>query len=239
MELGDTGSILLTTLMGFARFITKTTSAKFTDAEIKALLNSGYHEYVNEIIASGGDLDFNIETEDADLVAATRTYSVTGSVLALKRLQVTYDGTNYRTVKLIDLEERTRPMNDTLLDSDFSQSKPYAYFYLDDETMKFDLYPMLATGETTVSNAIKIWKILEITELSAKGDEPSIPEAYQKYLCYHAAEHYFESKELWKKLEYALAKKAEILGKAIIHHKARSPRQSYVMGTVYGSNYGK
>lgn len=239
MTLGAEASVSPANLRGFTRFITKTTSAKFSDADIDALLNLYYHEFVNEIIKAGGDIDFNIEEEDMNLTAGTSVYSITGKVLALKRIQITYDGTNYYTAKLLYLGERKNPMDSTSINADFSNTNPYVLYYLDDEVMKFQLLPPHVSTGSTVSDGIKVWKILEITELSDAAHEPSIPEAYQKYLCFGASISYYMKKELWKKLVFARNEMAEILQKAIEHYSVKSPRENYQMSDAYNDDFGK
>ena len=77
MTLGAAGSTTPSTLRGFTRFKTRTNSTKFSDTDIDALLNLYYHEFVNELLKAGSDVDFNMVTETINLVADTQSHTVT------------------------------------------------------------------------------------------------------------------------------------------------------------------
>ena len=237
MTLGDTGSVLLTTLMGLTRYLTKTDSTKFTDDNIKALLNLYYHEFVNEILKSGSDIDFNLVTEEINLVANTAAHSITGKVLRIKRAQVQWEsGGAYYPVEIRNIVgESKEPLDTTSIGQDYSKSKPYGHLYLDDETLKLDLFPIPTANMT---KGLKVWKVLEITELSAKDDEPSIPEAYQKYLVYGAARDYYLKKEMYTKIVELEKRMLIVLNRAISFYASRNEEQSYMLESNYSDDYG-
>lgn len=220
MTLGSAGSTTPSDLRGLTRFITRTTSSGFSDTNIDALLNNCYHEFVNEVKKHGGNIDFNMVTETINLANGTQTYSVTGKVLTIKRIEVTYDGTNWRFVRFFDLSQRHLPTDTTSVGNDFSKDNPFADVYLaTGEVVKIDLYPI---PDAAVTNGLKVWKTLEITELSAAGDEPTLPEAYQKYLAYGAAkEHAIQlgKGNLAREMDALMAK---ILTEAISFYSNRS-----------------
>ena len=194
MQLGAAGSVATSDLRGLTRFLTDTTSTTFTDANIDGLLNKYYHQFVNEILKIDKNIDFNMVTEEINLVADQQTYTVTGKVLRIKRAEITFDGTNRYYLNSFDIGERAEPTDTTSIANDFNASTPFADWYLSDEALKVDIYPI---PDSNVTNGLKVWKVLEITELSGVSDEPSIPEAYQEYLSKGASRDYFKKKELY------------------------------------------
>ncbi len=193
MILGSAGNTTPNTLRGFVRFHSKTNSTKFIDADIDALLNLHYHEFVNEIQKSGSDIDFNMVTEEINTVADAATHSITGKVLKIKRMEIKWlaGGTTYK-VTFFDIAERSRPLDTSSIASDFTQTAPFGDLYLAaGEILKVDIFPI---PDASVTNGLKVWKTLEISELSGTSDEPSIPEAYQRYLCWGTLRDYFLKK---------------------------------------------
>jgi len=237
MLLGNAGSEVPSDLRGFVRYHTKTNSTKFSDTNIDAFLNLYYHEFVNEILKSGSDIDFNMVTESINLVKDTPTISVAGKVLRIKKINVQWEtGGQWYDVAFFDIGERTEPMDTTSITSDFTKTKPFADLYLSDETLKIDLYPIPSANMT---NGLKVWKTLEITELSGTSDEPSIPEAYQKYLAWGAVRDYCFKKEMWKKRDEAKREMALILNRAIQFYNSRNENVSMVLQDGYSDNYGE
>jgi len=236
--LGATGSVTPSDLRGFTRFITKTDSDKFTDVQIDALLNLYYHEFINEILKSGSIIDFNLTTEEINLVADVAAHSITGKVLRIKRAQVQWEsGGAYYPVKIRNIVgESTEPLDTTSIAGDYSRSKPYGHLYLDDETLKLDLYPIPTANMT---KGLKVWKSLEITELSAADDEPSIPEAYQKYLCYGAAKTYYLKKEMHNKMAEMEKEMFIILNRATSFYASRSEEEVRLLESAYPDDYGE
>lgn len=238
MTLGVDNSILYSDLIGHTRKITKTDSTKFLVADIKALLNLYYHEFVNEILKSGSDIDFNLETGLINLVADTATYSITGKVLRIKRVEVQWEsGGAWYPVEIRNIVgESSDPLDTTSIGQDYSKSKPYGHLYTVDETLKLDLYPIPSANMTS---GLKVWKVLEITELSGTSDEPSIPEAYQKYLCYGSARDYFIEKEMFKKVAEMEKRMFIILNRAISFYASRNENQSYKLESGMPDDYGE
>lgn len=236
MLLGAAGSVAPSDLRGFTRFITKADSVKFTDVQIDALLNLYYHEFINEILKSGSTIDFNMAIEEINLVAATAEHSVTGAVLRIKRIEIQWvSGGVWYPVKIFDIGEDPGAIDTTHIAAKYSKTKPYADLYMEDETLEIDIFPVPA-----VSNAkgLKVWKSLEITELSGVGDEPSIPEAYQKYLCYGAIKTYFFKKEMYSKMTEAEKNMLIILNRAIPFYASRNEGEIRRLESAIPDDYG-
>jgi hypothetical protein len=222
--------------MGLVRYFTKTESTKFTDANIKALLNLYYHEFVNEILKSGSDIDFNMATESINLTNGTAVYSITGKVLRIKKIDISFDGSKWYSATNFDIAERSRPLDTTSIAADFTKTNPFIDLYLDNETVKIAIYP---TPDANVTAGLKVWKTLEITELSAQGDEPSIPEAYQKYLVYGACRDYFLKKEMFTKATEMEKEMFKTLQRAISFYANRNEEERFLLEDGYGNNFCK
>ena len=205
-------------MVRFLLGITSTT-APFTDAIIDALLNLSYHDFVNEILKSSSDIDFNMVTEEVDLVKDAQTIAIAGKVLKIKRVEIKMDGTNWKKATFFDLGERLKESDSNSL-SDFSVENPFVDFYTaTGEALKADLYPI---PPSAVTNGFKIWKTLEITELSGTSDEPSIAEAYQKYLAYGATEDFATRSGNNELLARMRVEKQNVLDKAIQFYSNRN-----------------
>lgn len=236
LNLGADNSILYSDLIGFTRKTTKTDSTKFTAANIKALLNLYYHEFVNEILKSGSNIDFNRATETINLVAAAQAHSVTGKVLRITRIEIQWEsGGTWYPVKIFDIGESPTAKDTTTIAGEFSTSFPYADLYLDDEVLKIDIFPIPASSN---AGGLKVWKTLEITELSASGSEPSIAEAYQKYLCYGASKEYFLGKEMHKKVAEMEKNMFMVISKAIQFYASRNEEENIQLESGMPDDYG-
>ena len=132
-----------------------------------------------------------METETINLVASTQSYSITGKVKYLKRIEVSYDGTNWYRVNVFDINERSSDTSTTSISADCSKTKPYADVYEDDGTFKVDLYPI---PDAAVTNGLKVWKAVDITDLSADTDSPCFATSCHKGLCYGAAKDFAEKR---------------------------------------------
>src|SRR3990167_5167830 len=129
MTLGAAGSVATNTLRGFARFITDTDSSSFTDAQIDGLLNHYYHFLINEIIASMDQWDVQGQIATTDLVVDQEEYPFPSYALKIKRIEITYDGTNWYEVRFIDYNERSKPFDTTSISNDFDKTSPYAEIF--------------------------------------------------------------------------------------------------------------
>jgi len=145
--------------------------------------------------------DFEGETATASLVASQQEYVFPSDILKIKRIEITYDGTNWYKVKFFDVNDIDSATDTTTISSNFQTTAPYA----DIHDSSVFLYPIPTANST---NGLKIWYENEVTELSADTDEPTIPEAYQKGLCYGAATDYFDKEMDTRKSSY-MEKKME------------------------------
>lgn len=172
-------------LRNIARSITNTNSTSYSDADLDVAINTYYDLFATEILASMDEWDFQGEIATTDLVANQQEYVFPSDILKIKRIEITYDGTNWYTASPMDINERGYPTDTTTLSGDFTASDPF-YDLMDNSIM---LYPIPTTAITA---GLKIWYEKNVTQLSSVTDEPNIPRPFQKGLCYGAAKDYFE-----------------------------------------------
>lgn len=225
-------------LRNYTRFLTNTNSTTFSDLDINAALNSYYHVFVNEILQSMDDWDFQAEIATADLVANQQEYVFPSTILKIKSIEITYDGTNWYPVTYLDKRDIGKATDTTTISDNFTTSNPYADL-MDNSLF---LYPIPSSNITA---GIKIWYEKEADELSDATDEPNIPEAYHKGLCYGASKDYFE-----KYLEVAgnAGKRdrmetnlEDIIEKMKAFYSTKNQERDYVVGAYdsdFDSEYG-
>jgi len=193
MILGASGSLLTTTLLGKTRWLTNTDANSFSDAEIQGLLDEWYRLFINEIINNLDDWDFAGEIATANVVADQQEYVFPSDILKVKRIEITYDDTNWYNATFFDMNETNNPVgNSTDINNDFQTTDPYVGFY--DNSLW--LYPIPTSD---VSAGIKIWYTEPITELTATT-EPSFVKAYHTGLCYGVARDYWSKYDKEKKV---------------------------------------
>jgi len=172
-------------LRNFTRYLTNTNTTTYSSADVDAALNSYYQLFVQDILDAMDDWDFQGEVATANLVANQQEYVFPTDCLKIKRVEITYDGTNWYVVNFFDINQRGKATDTTTISEDFEETEPFA----DLHDNSLFLYPI---PDTAITNGLKIWYEKEITELSAVTDEPVFAEPYHKGLAYGAAKDYFE-----------------------------------------------
>lgn len=172
-------------LRNFARFFTKTDTTTYSNADLDAAINSYYQLFVNEILESMDEWDFQGEIATANLVANQQEYSLPTDIIKIKRAEISYDGTNWYNLNFFDINERGKATDTTSITNDFSTSEPYADLM---DTGIF-LYPIPTAA---VTGGLKIWYEKKVTELSSATDEPVLVEAYHIGLARGAAKVWLE-----------------------------------------------
>ena len=236
MTLGLSGSIVPSTLRGYTRFLLKKTSTTYSDTDIDALLNLYLHEFANEIKKSGSDIDFNMIIELINLQASTNIIAITGKVLTVKRVEIKLDGTNWRKATFFDIGQRGIASDANSI-ADFNTAEPFVDLYLaTGEALKADIFPH---PQSDVTNGFKIWKTLEITELSADDDEPTIAEAYQKYLPQGSARDFLLRQRLFQAAGEMEKEMLKTLDKAIDFYATRNEDIRYMFSGAVGTDDGE
>lgn len=154
MTLGD---IALT-----ARFLTNTDSVSYTDAQLLININNWYQKVVTMIFESQDESDFDdarntdYPIKTTSMVASQRDYSipVSENVLKIKRVDLTYDGTNYFRAFPIDDGSPVTDMgaNATNTDQNYVKQNPR----YDIKYNSIWLYPMPLTADVTAGGKIRI-----------------------------------------------------------------------------------
>lgn len=111
----------------YTRYLTKTTSTTFSDADIVLLSNTVKDEMATRINKANSDVFGMIYT--TNLVANQREYSLPTDVLrTLKKLEAKFDGTNWIALNELDVSSLKRPTDETTITSYFSNEAGNAFF---------------------------------------------------------------------------------------------------------------
>lgn len=166
--------------------LTNSTSNDFADSDLLASVNRYYHKAMTIILRSSDSWDYD-DTSNTDfpiltasLVADQQEYTLPTDVLKVKRVEITYDGTNWDKAEPFDINNRSDATDATSIANDFNTTQP---FY-DVQYGAFFLYPTPTANST---NGLKIWITREITEftsgdLSTGTKKPSIDVMFHEYL---------------------------------------------------------
>lgn len=173
------------TLRGFARYLTNTDTITFTNAELDASLNMYLDIFTTEILDSMDEWDFQAEISTTNLVANQQEYVFPSDILKIKRIEITYDGSNWYECNPMDVNERSSANDSTSINNEFSTNEPY-YDLMDSSIF---LFPVPTSNVTA---GLKIWYEKLQTQLSNDTDEPNIVRSFHKGLCYGASKDYFE-----------------------------------------------
>lgn len=159
-------------------------------ANFVRLLNARYHQVVTLVLQSQDEWDFDdINHTDypiltTSLVANQQDYVIPASekVLKFHRVEVTYDGTEWRKATPLDIGERHAPTNTSSISDDFSTSDP---FY-DLIANALFLYPIPTSN---VTGGLKVWWTREIDEFVAADttQEPGVDEDFHRMIAVGAS----------------------------------------------------
>ncbi|MEB3330854.1 MAG: hypothetical protein VKQ33_16655, partial [Candidatus Sericytochromatia bacterium] len=119
-----------------------------------------------EILSAIDGWDFKAETATTNLVASQQEYVLPADILKIKRVEVTYDGTNWAKANFFDINEKTGSTSTTDIANEFNTNEPYVDL-MDDSLM---IYPIPSSNVTA---GLKIWYEKEQDELTAATDEPA------------------------------------------------------------------
>lgn len=182
MTLGQINSLIT--------LLTNATTNVYTNAERLISLNRHLNDVTTLILRSQDEWDFDDSNNNdfpiltANLVANQAPYTLPTSTLKVKRLEISYDGTNFYKGSPLDISERMLPTATNAL-GDFSTTEPY----YDLQSNTFWLYP---TPTTNVNSGLKIWISrgpVEFTsgQLVTGTLEPGFDSLFHDILAYGAA----------------------------------------------------
>lgn len=174
--------------------------------EFTRLVNNRYHEAVTIWLESQDEWDFDDDNRSdypvatRSLVAGQRDYQLPTApdVLKLKRLDVTYDGSNYyKGVPVDSLEFQFAVGNDSDVDGHFDRSNPH----YDVKANHIWLYPRANSDDVSAGAQMRAEYYRTVEEFSHTdtSKEPSLPKSFQTYLSIGAALDYAVSRSLQAK----------------------------------------
>ena len=155
------------------------------DTTLKAyftgLVNEAYYDVVMEILRSQDAWDFddsnrtNFPVATTPLVASQRDYAFDAAlgILKMKRVDITYDGTNYYPATPVDSSEFLFGVgNETLIDNNFSKTAP-AY---DLKANSMLVYPLPSAADVAAGGLIRIELVRKLDDFATSDttQEPGI-----------------------------------------------------------------
>lgn len=188
MQFSDTTS--LTGLIQDCEFLTNIGSGKISGdttllKQFTVFINSHYHKAVTMILASQDEWQFDdINKTDypiatTNLVTDQQDYTLPASLkmLRIRRVEITYDGSNWYKVEPFDIEQTGLATDTTSIRNNFSSTQPY----YDIEYGAIKLYPIPSSN---VTDGLKIWYIREPTEFTSASTttEPGFDEPFHRIL---------------------------------------------------------
>lgn len=154
----------------------ETDETQLTDAVITVFVNRRYKDMVGRITNVFEDF-FGTTDQTLDTVADQAEYSLPSGVRKIKRVEISYDGDNYKLARPFDLNHKQTTESDTT--SAHTQTDPF--YYLFGDSIGFDPIP-----DAAGTNNIKIWYIAQPSDLSGSAT-PEIPTEYHDLLVYGAS----------------------------------------------------
>ncbi len=200
----------LADLRNQVRYITRTTSLDFTDADLDTGLNQDYAEIVNLITGISGNYHLMENKATTDLVANATAgsigynghYCFPTDLLKPIQVEISYDGSKYTKANFYDMTQGVEGDMDA-----GSTSSPVIRF----TRTQLVLRPL---PSTTVNDGIVIWYEQRQADLTEDTDEPRFEKNFHQILVLKSALRYamrFPEKynELWDKRVYGLTKDLE------------------------------
>ena len=182
MQFNDTTNS--TGLVQDVTFWTGADTNEYTLVDRVRNINAWYHKIVTMILQSQDEWDFDDSNHTdfpiltTDLVASQQDYKLPTSIkmLKIKRLEISYDGTNWYKGEPFDLSERGSSVATNNL-SDFTSSEPY----YDLQNNSVFLYPI---PDTNITSGLKMWIQREIDEFTSADttQEPGFDEPFHRML---------------------------------------------------------
>lgn len=175
-------------------YLDEATTSDWTDAEVQREVNAGYLEVVTAVMETYEN--FYLITSQFNTVANQQEYgtvdAVPTDIFKINRVEINYDTTNTNNNPIraypVDINEVDGELANTAIG--ISVFRNAAYYLIGSSTgangIKLGFIPIPTRNGT---NAIKIWYIPEIAELSAAGSTINIPwpDRYGKLISLYAA----------------------------------------------------
>ena len=163
------------------------------------LINKHYNDAHNYILESQDEWDYDDSNKTdfpiltGDFVATQQPYTLPSGTIDVKRLEVTYDGTNWVKAEPFDVNERGISVASNAI-GDFSQTAPK----YDLISNAFFVYPI---PTQSVDGGMKIWisrgpSLYTSAELTTGTKEPGFDSIFHDLIAYGVATDYAIIKNL-------------------------------------------
>lgn len=234
----------------YVSFRASTDTTNYSAANRLISTNRWYHKIVTMILDSQDEWDWDDSNQTdypiatTNLVASQQDYSFPGSlkILKIKRVEVTYDGTNWRKAEPIDVSEIGFATDTTSITNNFSTDQPY----YDTDSTAIKLYPIPTANRTS---GLKIWfqrEPAEFTsaEVTTGTKEPGFDEPFHVMIALGMIYDWCSAKggssPVLLSLKTDVANElTEYEQRLRRHYGAKQQDRTYILGSVYNSNYGK
>lgn len=153
----------LSEIISYARKQTKVTAAQYSDAD--SIVSAKI--WIKKIQRAIADVrqDLFGEVSEADVVDAQEDYHLPEDCLQLKKLEITYNGTDYYICREVDINDLDYPWEW------YQKNQPKEYPVYDIVNNRLYVAPTPSSGET---KGFKLWYIKRPAEVTSVDDTPLI-----------------------------------------------------------------
>jgi len=178
-------------------------------AQFTSLINSAYEKVITSVLSAMDGWDFDDSNYDnfpiatTPMVASQRQYSFPSNILKIKRVDFSYDGTNYYRAEAFDIGEYGEGVgNDTNVDANFSKDKPkYDFKY-----GGIFIYPLASATDITNGAEIRVeyTRDVDVFTVSDTTQQPGIDRPFHQLIPKYASLEWGMSKGLKNKNDLAV-----------------------------------
>jgi hypothetical protein len=147
-------------------FLTNTTVTDYTYLQRTVNINKWYQYVQSWMLEAQDEWDVDdtnntttLATSTTNLVASQQDYALPSNCLKVKRVEVSYDGTNWYQASPFDINERSGATTTSEIADDFSTTQPY----YDLQNNSILLYPIPSANSTA---GLKLWYDRSFTDFT-------------------------------------------------------------------------
>lgn len=162
------------------RYNTKTSATDGTaaDTDLLPILNDYVYRFETILIGLNDDKYGKKATTALNTQANQEAYAMPSDLVKLKRVEITYDGTNWRKVDMNDDSEvQEHALDATTINQRYTQNAPKGDMFGD----SIYLRPIPTSAQAA---GLRIWYIARPSLLSTMSSTIQIPDEYHGYLVY-------------------------------------------------------
>lgn len=218
-------------------FLTKSDTTSYANTDRLVNINAWYRNVVALILQYHDDwtyddsnrTDYPILTNN--LIANQQDYQLPVSTLLIRRMEVTYDGTNWKRVTAFDIGSRDASIATNAI-SGYSTNKPY----YDLQYGSVFLYPIPTAN---ITGGIKIWvergpQEFTSSDLTTGSLEPGFDSLFHEILVYGPSYDYAVANNLPNR-DVLKARSDELMKLMINHYSSKDKDITYSMQADYQS----